>query len=259
MKFLLIIALLALTVCGCSAGRAEVKATEPQTGQCRISLVDDKVSPEFSVRESSLVVPNPEDYAKAYFAMGCFWGSEALLASAPGVVATRVGFSGGTLPDPSYSAIGDHVETVEVLYDPSIITYPELLRHFWRHHNSRAKPIFRQYASAIFCVEKAQLEVAKKEREAWQARGEEEVLTAILPAGEFFPAAENHQKYYLQQDSALFAGLPQENRLNTLLAAKLNAVSGRAGDRAALERTLEELGVDNNGRQNLFARALWEK
>ena len=72
-------------------------------------------------------------------------------------------------------------------------------------------------------------------------------------------AAENHQKYYLQQDSALFAGLPQENRLNTLLAAKLNAVSGRAGDRAALERTLEELGVDNNGRQNLFARALWEK
>mgnify|MGYP002821414821 CR=1 FL=1 len=78
---------------------------------------------------------------------------------------------------------------------------PELLRHFWRHHNSRAKPIFRQYASAIFCVEKAQLDVAKKGREAWQAQGEEESLTAILPAREFFPAADNHQKYYLQQDS----------------------------------------------------------
>ena len=143
MRFLLIAALLALTFCGCTAGRAEVKAAEPQAGQCRISLVDDKISPEFSVLESALVVPDPDDYAKAYFAMGCFWGSEALMASAPGVVSTRVGFSGGTFPNPSYSAIGDHVETVEVLYDPAVITYPELLRHFWRHHNSRAKPIFR--------------------------------------------------------------------------------------------------------------------
>lgn len=259
MRFLLITALLALTICGCTAGSAEVKATEPQTGQCRISLVDDKISPEFTVSENALVVPSPDQYQKAYFAMGCFWGSEALLASAPGVVATRVGFSGGTLPDPSYSAIGDHVETVEVLYDPTVTSYPELLRHFWRHHNSRAKPIFRQYASAIFCVEKAQIEVAKKEREAWQAQGEEEVLTAILPAGEFYPAAENHQKYYLQQDPVLFSGLPEKDRLHTLLAAKLNAVSGRAGDRAALERTLEELGVDDNAQQNLFARALWEK
>ena len=259
MRFLLIAALMALTFCGCTAGRAEVKAAEPQTGQCRISLVDDKISPEFTVRESALVVPDPDDYAKAYFAMGCFWGSEALMASAPGVVSTRVGFSGGTFPSPSYSAIGDHVETVEVLYNPAVITYPELLRHFWRHHNSRAKPIFRQYASAIFCVEKAQLDIAKKERKAWQAHGEEEVLTAILPAREFFPAAENHQKYYLQQDTVLFSGLPEKDRLHTLLATKLNAISGRAGDRAAIARTLEELGVDEVAQQNLFARALWEK
>ena len=181
------------------------------------------------------------------------------MASAPGVVSTRVGFSGGTFPNPNYSAIGDHVETVEVLYDPIVITYSELLRHFWRHHNSRAKPIFRQYASAIFCMEKAQIEVAKKEREAWQAQGEKKVLTAILPAGEFYPAAENHQKYYLQQDTVLLSGLPEKDRLHTLLAAKLNAVAGRAGDRADLKRTLEELGVDETAQQNLFARALWDK
>ena len=257
---LFVILLAALTLGGCAAGQAEVKTAEPATGgQCRISLVDDKIAPEFTVQEEALQVPNPDGYEKAFFAMGCFWGSEALMASAPGVVSTRVGFSGGTLPDPSYSAIGDHVETVEVLYDPAIISYPELLRHFWRHHNSRAKPIFRQYASAVFCVKNEQIEIAQKEREAWQGQGEEKVLTAILPAAEFYPAADNHQKYYLQQDEVLLQGLPEENRLKTTLAAKLNAVSGRAGDRETLSRELSEFGIDEAARERLFARAVWEK
>lgn len=255
---LLLIVLAALWA-GCQVGPQDRSVSHPTTsgGQCKISLVDESHGPEFSVLESALELPEPGTCAKAYFAMGCFWSSEGLIASAPGVVSTRVGFSGGTLPNPSYSAIGDHVETVEVLYDPAIISYPELLRHFWHHHNARAKPIFRQYASAIFCLDESELRVAKEERTAWEAKGTHKVLTAILPAGKFYPAAENHQKYYLQQDPKLLQSLPTENRLTTTLAAKLNAVSGRTGDRKDLEQALENLGIDQKARAALFSRAMW--
>lgn len=249
--------LIALLLGGCATGHAQGNPSEP-TGQCRISFVDQKYSPEFSVLESALEVADGSEYEKAYFAMGCFWGSEALLAAAPGVVSTRVGFTGGKTPEPSYRAIGDHVETVEVLYDPEVISYPQLLQHFWSRHNARAKPIFRQYASAVFCVEKDQIAMAKEEREAWEAKGEEKVLTAILPAGVFYPAEESHQKYYLQQDSKLLNSLPAENRLNTVLATKLNAVSGHAGDREALEQQLKALGIDTEASRILFARAVWD-
>jgi methionine-S-sulfoxide reductase len=258
--FISILSIVTLVVSGCTAGQAEVQSSSAvsQGGQCKISFIDEDYSPEFSVNTSALVVPTAEKYERAYFAMGCFWGSEALLASAPGVVATRVGFSGGTLPDPNYSAIGDHVETVEVLYDPAIISYSKLLQHFWHHHNSRAKPIFRQYASAVFCVEKEQLKLAKAEREAWQTVGEEKILTAILPATEFYAASEKHQKYYLQQDPVLLKSLPAKERLSTLLATKLNAVSGRAGSREDLEQALAEFGIDTESQGVLFSRAVWK-
>jgi peptide-methionine (S)-S-oxide reductase len=252
--------IIALAISGCIAGQADVQPSSQKLGggQCQISFVDEGYAPRFSVNDTALEVPTSDDYQKAYFAMGCFWGSEALLASAPGVVATRVGFSGGTLANPSYSAIGDHVETVEVLYDPAVISYEQLLQHFWRHHNARAKPIFRQYASAVFCLEKTQIESAKKQRQAWQAEGKEKILTAVLPATEFYPAAENHQKYYLRQDPILLESLPKQDRFDTVLAAKLNAISGRAGERSDLEHTLTQFGIDTDSQEVLFSRSVWD-
>ena len=254
-----------LLLAGCiaqsQAGEKETTSTSADSAQCRISLVDEEHQPHFFVSPEALRVPHEEDFQKAYFAMGCFWGSEALMASAQGVVATRVGFSGGTLTNPDYSAIGDHVETVEVLFDPGKTSYQALLRHFWKNHNSRAKPIFRQYASAIFYVDEEQMSIAKFERSKWQAEtGEERVLTAVLEANPFYPADESHQKYYLQQDRTLLNSLPEDpNRLETLLANKLNAVSGRAGDRASLETDLGQLGIDTKAQDLLFRRALWPK
>lgn len=226
---------------------------------CKISLVDDSQFTDFTVNKKALSQPmtNPT-YKRAYFSMGCFWGSEAMMGSAPGVVLTRVGFTGGTLPNPSYSAIGDHVETVEVVYDPEKIDYAGLLRHFWTHHNARAKPIFRQYASAVFCSQKEEIVLAKTVREEWEKKGEEKVLTAVLPLKQFYPAAENHQKYYLQQDVKLMQSLPgEQNRLETVLATKLNAVSGRAGERDKLEATLTDLGINLQAQAVLFKRAIW--
>ena len=255
--------LLAACICllytGCSQTNAgEATSQHGDAATCKISLVDDSQFADFSVNEKALTQPltNPT-YKRAYFSMGCFWGSEALMGSAHGVVLTRVGFTGGTLPNPSYSAIGDHVETVEVLYDPERTDYVSLLRHFWSHHNARAKPIFRQYASAVFCSEKEEIELAKTVREEWEQKGEEKVLTAVLPLNQFYPAAENHQKYYLQQDPKLLQSLPGEDRLSTVLATKLNAISGRAGERESLEKTLSDLGVDTKAQAVLFNRAVW--
>lgn len=215
----------------------------------------------FTVNESALVAPEQSDkYRKAYFAMGCFWGSEAMLGSADGVISTQVGFSGGQFPNPSYSAIGDHVETVEVTYDPQKIAYTELLNHFWKNHNARAKPIFRQYASAIFCAEQDEMETAKTSRQTWQEQlGQEKILTAVLALDKFYPADEAHQKHYLQMDETLLKGLPAgEHRLYTTLATKLNAVSARAGEREIIEATLTNLGVEAKAQDLLFKRAVWK-
>lgn len=146
-----------------------------------------------------------------------------------------------------------------MLFDPERVSYAKLVHHFWRNHNSRAKPIFRQYASAVFCLDEEQLKQAKAEREEWQKRGQEEILTAVMPFEKFYPAADNHQKYYLQQDKKLFSSLPEHSRLSARLASKLNAVSGRAGMRNDLEQALAEFGIEQQARDTLFRRALWQE
>lgn len=227
---------------------------------CQLSAAPAGSCPEliWDVQAELLAQQQPE-LQRAYFAMGCFWGSEAMLAGCPGVEFTQVGFSGGTTPDPSYSAIGDHVETVEVSYDPQKVTYSQLLDYFWRHHNAHAKPIFRQYASAVFTLEPAQTQVAKQLRDAKRSAQGEPLLTAVRPLQKFYPAEMSHQKYYLQQDSELLGRLPRqgEQRLNTRLACKLNALLGSGGDQAALQSSLIELGLSNSTLDALFHRAAW--
>lgn len=193
--------------------------------------------------------------------MGCFWGSEAMLAAAPGVEYTQVGFTGGRLPNPSYSAIGDHVETVEVLYDPKQISYERLLDYFWSHHNAHAQPIFRQYASAIFTVDDSQRATAVAVRKRRQSSGtdQEPLLTAVLPLERFYPAEAAHQKYYLSADEKLLAALPRqgEDRLRTRLASKLNAVAGRTGEREQVRTSLVALGLAPETSEAILLRASW--
>lgn len=198
---------------------------------------------------------------KAYFSMGCFWGSEGMLASCPGVMFTRVGFTGGTMPNPTYSAIGDHVETVEVLFDPEKVSYQQLVRHFWAHHNAHAKPIFRQYASAIFTTSPAQEIEAKETRTEQDDQGAEPLLTAIKPLERFYPADPAQQKYYLSQDTDLLTKMPRygDQRRETRLATKLNALVGHCGDRADLKSSLGELGLSEEVCEALLLRASWPK
>lgn len=223
---------------------------------CRIARVGKDGLPElkFQLHPES----EQQELQKAYFSMGCFWGSEAMLASCPGVVFTRTGYTGGTAPSPSYSAIADHVETVEVSFDPSVVSYQDLVNYFWSHHNARAKPIFRQYASAIFTTSEEQTEQARQSRELRQQQGgPDPIRTAIIPLETFHPAEDYHQKYYLRQDEKLFALLPGSPRDHTTLAAKLNALAGRAGERDELKEALTRFGVSPPQTEALMQRAYW--
>lgn len=143
---------------------------------------------------------------KATFAAGCFWGVEATFRSLPGVSATRVGYTGGTLNSPSYKDVctdrTGHAEAVEVTYDPAKISYEELLQTFWENHdpttpNRQGPDVGTQYRSAIFYHSPEQETAARASRESLEKSGafRRPIVTAIVPAVEFWQAEDYHQQY----------------------------------------------------------------
>jgi peptide-methionine (S)-S-oxide reductase len=144
--------------------------------------------------------------AKATFAAGCFWGVEAAFRQVKGVVSTTVGYTGGTMKNPTYrdvcSGSTGHAESVEVEYDPARVTYDDLLQVFWGNHDpttqDRQGPdIGTQYRSAIFYHDETQKSAALSSKGALERAGKfrSPIVTAIVPAGDFFPAEEYHQQY----------------------------------------------------------------
>ena len=137
---------------------------------------------------------------KATFAAGCFWGVETAFCRMPGVTGTRVGYTGGTVPNPSYELVctdtTGHAEAVEVMYDPDRVSYDELLDVFWSTHNPAAgNRRGSQYRSAIFFHTPEQELAAIASRERAQARLRRPIVTEITPAQPFYPAEEYHQRY----------------------------------------------------------------
>lgn len=144
---------------------------------------------------------------KAIFAAGCFWGVEDKFSRIRGVLRTRVGYTGGHTKDPTYPKVCSdttgHAESVEVTFDPNIVSYAELLDAFFRFHdptqiNRQGPDIGTQYRSAVFTLNEAQKEAALKAIEALNKSGRynRPVATQVLPASEFYEAEEYHQKYY---------------------------------------------------------------
>jgi peptide-methionine (S)-S-oxide reductase len=147
---------------------------------------------------------------KATFAAGCFWGVEAAFRQLSGVSATRVGYTGGSVPSPSYRLVctgtTGHAEAVEVTFDPDRVSYDDLLEIFWSNHNpttrNRQGPdVGSQYRSAIFTHSPDQEEaaVASKERLDGSGRWNGPIVTEIVPAAEFYEAEDYHQQYLEKQ------------------------------------------------------------
>ena len=145
--------------------------------------------------------------AIATFAGGCFWCVEADFDKVDGVVSTISGYTGGTVANPTYEAVGrggtGHTEAVEIVYDPAKVTYEKLLDVFWHNHDPLAKnrqfcDRGDQYRPAIFYHNEEQRRLAEQTKAMHQARFKQPIQTEIVKAGPFYKAEEYHQDYYVK-------------------------------------------------------------
>ena len=143
---------------------------------------------------------------RAVLAGGCFWGMQDLIRKLPGVLSTRVGYTGGDVPNATYRNHGSHAEGIEIVFDPATISYRKLLEFFCQIHdpttpNRQGNDRGPSYRSAIFYHSDAQRQQAEESRAALAASGRyaAPVVTEITPAGSFWRAEEYHQQYILKQ------------------------------------------------------------
>ena len=139
---------------------------------------------------------------RAILAGGCFWGAQQLLRRRPGIISSRVGYSGGDTPNATYRHHGDHAESVEIVFDPAVISYRELLEFFFQIHdpsttNRQGNDIGRSYRSAIYYTTPEQERVARDTIADVDASGlwPGKVVTEVEPAGDFWEAEDEHQDY----------------------------------------------------------------
>ncbi|PSL34383.1 peptide-methionine (S)-S-oxide reductase [Planomicrobium soli] len=197
-------------------------------------------------------------YETATFGMGCFWGPEARFGSLPGVVRTRVGFAGGTTLSPTYRNMGDHTETVEVDFDPAILSYEDMLLHFWRnHYPNRDNYKGRQYISLLRYHNSRQKAAIDKIKKQMEKELGETIETDIAPFTSFTLAEERHQKYYLKRYPKALDQLedlyPTANLLvNSTFAARLNGFVKGYGTREELKEEIAGWPIDEQHRQFLI-------
>ncbi|MCH0563390.1 MULTISPECIES: peptide-methionine (S)-S-oxide reductase MsrA [unclassified Streptomyces] len=139
---------------------------------------------------------------RAVLAGGCFWGMQDLIRKQPGVVATRVGYTGGDTPHATYRNHGDHAEAIEILYDPAATGYRELLEFFFQIHDPTTRDrqgndIGRSYRSAVFYTGDDQRRIALDTIADVEASGlwPGKVATEVEPVGDFWEAEPEHQDY----------------------------------------------------------------
>jgi len=151
----------------------------------------------------------PDHMEVAIFAMGCFWGVERLFWQQPGVYSTASGYCGGYTPNPTYREVctgkTGHAEAVRVVFDPAVVSYPQLLQLFWENHNPaqgmrQGNDIGTQYRSAIYTLTTEQETAAKESYQRFQqamrdAGNDHDITTEIQPAGPFYYAEDEHQQY----------------------------------------------------------------
>jgi peptide-methionine (S)-S-oxide reductase len=161
-----------------------------------------------TVLGTPLTPPFPEGIEVAYFGLGCFWGAERAFWMLPGVYTTAVGYQGGITPNPTYDEVCSgrtgHTEAVLVAFDPTKISYEELLKAFWEAHDPtlgmrQGNDVGTQYRSAIYTVGAPQAETAEQSRRRYDdalARAHKgQITTEIAAAGPFYYAEDYHQQY----------------------------------------------------------------
>jgi peptide-methionine (S)-S-oxide reductase len=155
-----------------------------------------------------IVPPFPDGMARAMFGMGCFWGAERKFWQTPGVYATAVGYAAGMTPNPTYQEVCSggtgHNEVVLVIYDPTVVSYDQLLAVFWESHDptqgmQQGNDTGTQYRSGIYAFDDAQLAAAEASKRMYEPRlaaaGHGAITTEVIAAPPFYYAEDYHQQY----------------------------------------------------------------
>ncbi len=175
------------------------------------------------VNGNLLKPPFPDGMEIAMFGMGCFWGAERKFWQLEGVYSTSVGYAAGYTPNPTYQEVctgmTGHNEVVQVVYDPQVISYSELLKVFWENHNPtqgmrQGNDVGTQYRSGVYVYYQEQKEIAEASKKAYQQAlneaGYGNITTEVLDAGEFYYAEDYHQQY-LAKNPGGYCGLGGTN------------------------------------------------
>jgi len=151
--------------------------------------------------------------------------------------------------------MGDHTETVQIDYDPSRITYDQLLEVFWNSHNPFGQTWSTQYQNVVLFHNEAQRQLALASKETRQARAGKKIKTRILPLNSFTLAEDYHQKYLLKQHPLkreIRRFYPaSEDLVNSTAAARLNGYVGGYGTKIQLSREIDALGLTKSGKKTL--------
>lgn len=178
-----------------------------------------------------------------------------------GVVRTRVGYAGGTTASPTYRSMGDHTETLQLDYDPDVLSYEDLLAVFWVAHNPTYRVTSIQYKAAIFTHNAEQRRLALATREAEAVRRGVAIHTEILPYTGFTRAEDYHQKYRLRHTRPLItafrAAYPDLGRafVDSTAAARINGFVSGYGEVATLRAEIDRYGLPPEARRALLGRA----
>jgi methionine-S-sulfoxide reductase len=176
-----------------------------------------------------------------------------------GVVRTRVGYTGGEKDNPTYYSLGNHTEAVQIDYDPSVISYEDLLDVFWESHDPSGGPWSRQYMAAVFSHGEKQQKAAETAKKRVAAEMPEGVDTQILPLARFHLAEDYHQKYMLRRNSK-FANIyhdiypTTEDLIGSTAAARVNGHLAGYGECGQLKSEIGSFGLPAKLQDRLLGR-----
>ncbi|ELY97600.1 peptide methionine sulfoxide reductase [Natrialba chahannaoensis JCM 10990] len=189
---------------------------------------------------------HPPEAQTATFGMGCFWGPDARFGAMEGVVRTRVGYAGGTTPNPSYYSLGDHTEVIQLEFDPETLSYEELLEVFWANHTWQSSSRKRQYRGVVLAHTDEQYETAQRTKDDLAERTGATVVSEIEVLESITLAEDYHQKYELR--STPVAGDELADRygdefVDSTVVARLNGFVAGHGTEEQRRRALAALDV----------------
>jgi len=177
-----------------------------------------------------------------------------------GVIRTRVGYAGGKSTNPTYLNLENHTETVQIEYDPALVSFDKLLEEFWNAHNPYSRARSRQYASILFYHDDTQKQKIEDFISSKENTSSKTVYTEVLPFEVFYPAEDYHQKYYLRQEPVIFRDFISiyptiEDFTSSTAAARVNGFIGGYGSLENLEKQIDLFGLSTEAKTKLLQLA----